>query len=167
MSNTLSWGVAHGLATISHLVMGIVGIVTFHNTAIQAFEDFMSGTSVGSSSIEQMGQASLLQGATAVVSQVPSQAHGSSFEGELTTEIKQGWVGFVFNLTYYAGLLWIDHKISSHNSRDWFFKRKLAVLTGVLVACGVFIGDITLASLLGVKEPKAAAGPIAASTIAG
>lgn len=76
-------------------------------------------------------------------------------------------MGFVFNLAYFASLLWVDHKISCHNSRSWYFKRKLAVLTGVLVACGVFIGDITLASILGVKEPSAAAGPIAASTIAG
>lgn len=70
MTNTLLWGIAHGLATISHLLMGIVGIITFHNTAIQALEDFMSGASLGSSSIRQMGDASLLQGATAVVSQV-------------------------------------------------------------------------------------------------
>lgn len=71
-TNTLWWSIAHALATISHLLMGIVGIITFHNTAIQALEDFMSGAAVGSSSIRQMGDASLLQGATAVVSQVSS-----------------------------------------------------------------------------------------------
>lgn len=71
-TNTLWWSIAHALATISHLLMGIVGIITFHNTAIQALEDFMSGASVGSSSIRQMGDASLLQGATAVVSRVSS-----------------------------------------------------------------------------------------------
>lgn len=80
---------------------------------------------------------------------------------------KQGWVGFVFNLTYFATLLWTDHKISCHNSRGWYFRRKLAVLTGVLLSCGIFIGDITLASILGVKGPKAAVGPIAVSAIAG
>lgn len=73
MTTMLWWSATHGLATISHLVMGIVGIVTFHNTAIQALEDFMSGTSMVSSSVRQMGEASLLQGATAVVSQVSPQ----------------------------------------------------------------------------------------------
>lgn len=74
------WGAAHVLSTIGHLVMGIVGTVTFHNTTIQAFEDFLSGSTLGSPSIRQMGEASLLQGATAVVSQVSpqrSRAHRS------------------------------------------------------------------------------------------
>lgn len=81
--NTIWWGVAHVLATISHFIMGIVGIITFNNTAIQALEDFWSGAALGASPVRQVGEASLLQGITAVVSQVPSQpfslglAHGS------------------------------------------------------------------------------------------
>lgn len=86
------WGAAHVLATIGHLVMGIVGTVTFHNTTIQAFEDFLSGSSLGSPSIRQMGEASLLQGATAVVSQVSpqrSRAHKSR-RGEADHREKTG-----------------------------------------------------------------------------
>lgn len=77
MTTTLWWGTAHSLATILHLVMGVVGIVTFHNTAIQALNDFMSGATVGASvpsaSIGLMGEASLLQGVIAVVSQLSPQ----------------------------------------------------------------------------------------------
>lgn len=87
-------------------------------------------------------------------------------EGGLTTT-KQGWVGFVFNLTYFPSLLWADHKISTDSSRSSFFKRKIAVLIGVLFACGILIGDIALASMLGVKEPRVLVGPIAVSAIAG
>lgn len=64
-------------------------------------------------------------------------------------------------------LLWTDHKISSHNSRSWYFKRKVAVLSGILVSCGIFVGDIALAAMLGLKEKSVALGPIAASAIAG
>lgn len=77
--NTIWWGVAHVLATISHFIMGIVGIITFNNTAIQALEDFWSGAALGASPVRQVGEASLLQGITAVVSQVPFSlglAHG-------------------------------------------------------------------------------------------
>lgn len=77
MTTTIWWGTAHALATILHLVMGVVGIVTFHNTAIQALNDFMSGATVGatapSSSIGLMGEASLLQGVIAVVSELLPQ----------------------------------------------------------------------------------------------
>lgn len=64
-------------------------------------------------------------------------------------------------------LLWTDHKISCHSSRSWYFKRKVAVLSGILVSCGIFIGDVALASMLGMKEKSVAIGPIAASAVAG
>lgn len=70
MMNTVVWGAAHVLATISHFIMGIVGIITFNNTAIQALEDFWAGAALGSSPVKQVGEASLLQGITAVVSEV-------------------------------------------------------------------------------------------------
>lgn len=82
MMNTVVWGAAHVLATISHFIMGIVGIITFNNTAIQALEDFWAGAALGSSPVRQVGEASLLQGITAVVSQLSPQpfslvlAHG-------------------------------------------------------------------------------------------
>lgn len=170
MKSTLWWGTAHALATILHLVMGVVGIVTFHNTAIQALNDFMSGVTVGSSSIGLMSEASLLQGVIAVVSQLPPNLGAPNHAcpvGKLTIGHQQGCIGFFFNLTQYMTLLWTEHKISSHNSRSWYFKRKVAVLSGLLVSCGVFIGDIALAAMLGLKNKNVAIGPIAASAVAG
>lgn len=81
--------------------------------------------------------------------------------------MKQGWVGFVFNLTYFPGLLWADHKISIDRSRSLFFKRKITVLIGVIFACGVLIGDIALASMLGVRGASLLVGPLTVCAIAG
>lgn len=76
-------------------------------------------------------------------------------------------MGFVFNLTYFPGLLWADHKISTHSSRDLLMKRKITVLIGIIFACGVLIGDIALASMIGLKGASLMVGPITVSAIAG
>lgn len=69
MTNTHLWGAAHVLAILSHLVMGIVALVTFNNTAIKALQDFSSGLPL----VNAMDEASLVQGAVAVVSRVSPQ----------------------------------------------------------------------------------------------
>ncbi|KAJ0119941.1 hypothetical protein J7T55_000791 [Diaporthe amygdali] len=127
--------------------MAIVGIVAFFQTGLQA-----------TSSSEPSPDPSVALQAVASLARNVFLAQGASAVGVL---------GFFFNLAYFLILLWRDHKISSDSSRSAYFKRKVAVLVGVVLACGFVIGDIILASIQGVNGKTQAVGLVAVCAIAG